>query len=242
MDVEHAILNNATWCAAVVGAHGVPSEIGEHYWWADGAVPLYYSNLVTRTREEGERAQLERIRALAAAPPKPRWGIKDSYARLDRSELEALGLRELFEANWYGLEAGTIEAAEPETDARIVRVESPDELAMWEKAWQVSSPAPGVRIFPPVLLQDPDIAFLAAMRGTSLVGGAIANLCPNAVGLSNVFTLDSELSVPLLRDSARIVRELHPDRAIVGYGRPSELRILQALGFKNLGQLRVWVT
>jgi hypothetical protein len=189
MRLEHAILNNATWCAAVTGAHGIQSEVSEHYWSTDGAVPPYYSNLITLTKEEGTRAQLERIRALAAAPPKPDWGIKDSFARLDHAELEELGLRVLFEAHWFGLEVGKDEASETETDVRFEPVESPAELERWERAWQLSSSAPGLRVFPPELLSDPDIVFLAAMRGTALAGGVATNVSENAVGVSNLYTL-----------------------------------------------------
>ena len=70
MQRELAILNNVTWCQAVVSAHGVASEIEEHCWVAEGAVPPYYSNLVTRTAD-GASIQMEHLRRLAARPPKP---------------------------------------------------------------------------------------------------------------------------------------------------------------------------
>ena len=241
MQVEHAILNNIAWYEAVTGAHGIRGEVAEHYWSIDSAVPLYYSNLVTRTAE-GTRAQLERIRELAAAPPKPAWSLKDSFARLDPAEIEGLGLRVLFGAQWFGLEAGNVESPEPETDVRFAPVEHSDELDRWEDAWQLSSPAPGLRIFPPVLLADPDVVFLAALRETTLVGGAATNLSDGAVGLSNFYALHAKESAPILRDCMRRVRRLHPDRAIVGYGRRSELEDLAGLGFRDLGPLRVWVT
>jgi hypothetical protein len=230
--LEHAISNNIAWYEAVTGAHGIRGEIAEHYWSSAGVVPPYYSNLVTRT-VAGTRVQLERIRELAAAPPKPDWSLKDSFARLD---LEELGLRVLFDAQWYGLDAGETDA--PETDVRFTPVLSADELARWEAAWQRSSPAPGLRIFPSALLADPDIVFLAAVRGTTHVGGAATNLSDGAVGLSNFYALGE--SAAILRDCARHVRGLHRDRAVVGYGPESELEDLARLGFRDLGPLRVW--
>ena len=237
--LEHAILNNIAWYEAVTGAHGIEGGLAEDYWSTDGVVPPYYSNLVTRTAE-GTRAQILRIRELAEASPKPEWSLKDSFARLDLVELQGLGLRVLFEAHWYGLEAGAGEAPEPETDVRFAPVETPDELERWEDAWQRSSPAPGLRVFPPGLLADPNVVFLAARRGTDRVGGAATNLSDGAVGLSNFDALDAEESAEVLRDGMRHARRLHPDRALVGYGPRSELEDLARLGFRDLGPLRVW--
>jgi hypothetical protein len=234
--LEHAVWNNVMWYEAVTGAYGIQGELSEHHWSSADAVPPYYSNLVTRTHgEDGTRAQLRRIRELAASPPKPDWGLKDSFARL---ELEELGLRVLFDAHWFGLEAGA--ASEPETDVELAPVESAAELERWERAWQLSSPAPGLRIFPPALLSHADVAFLAARRGTQLIGGAATNLSEGCVGLSNVFALD-ELSAAFHRDCARAAQRLCPERAVVGYGSRSELDDLAALGFRDLGPLRVWV-
>jgi len=232
--LESALRNSLAWYGAVLGAHGIESELTENYWATDAAVPPYYSNLVTTTGAEGTPSQLARIRALAAAPPKPDWSLKDSFARL---ELEPLGLRVLFDAQWFGLPAGALDNPDRETDLRFVPVADAAALKHWERAWQQSSPAPGRRVFPPGLLSHPDVTFLSVMRGSQLVGGAAANLSSGAVGLSNVFGP----SLALQRDCVRFLRALHPDRAIVGYGRAAGLRDLAPLGSLELGSLRVWV-
>ena len=100
--------------------------------------------------------------------------------------------------------------------------------------------SPGLRVFPPGLLADPNVVFLAARRGTDRVGGAATNLSDGAVGLSNFYALDVEESAEVLRDGMRHARRLHPDRALVGYGPRSELEDLASLGFRDLGPLRVW--
>ena len=230
MLLDLAILNNATWCSAVVGAHGLRNSITDHFWSADGAVPLYYSNLVTRTAATGEAAQLARIAELAAAPPKPDWSVKDSFARLD---LGPVGLHVLFDAQWYGLDAGS--PVSHAAGCSIVPLETAADLERWERAWQIHSPAPGQRTFPPSLLDDPAITFLEARRNGQPIGGAIVNLSHGAVGLSNVFPPDD---ADLLRDCAACARDRNPDRAVVGYG--SEVERAQ-LGFRNLGPLRVWI-
>lgn len=237
----HAPLENSlAWYASVARAHGIPSERTEHAWSTSAAMPPYYSNLVTRTRD-GARAQLDRIRALAAAPPRPVWSLKDSFAHLDPAALEDLGLRVLFDARWYVLDAGRLHEPTRETDVTFAAVATTDGLAEWERAWQASSPAPGRRVFPPAVLDDGDVTFHAARRDGAIVGGAVTNLSPRAVGLSNVFTLHDEPAAPFLRDCARRIRGLHRDRAVVGYGRGSALHAIAALGFRDEGPLRVWI-
>lgn len=237
-----AILNNVTWCQRVVAAHGVPSEIREHCWVAEGAVPPYYSNLVTRTAEAGHAEQLEHLGRLAASPAKPRWSMKDSFARFDVSELGPLGLSVLFEARWFGLPPTSGAAAAGETGVRWIAIQNERDLASWEAAWQISSPAPGLRVFPPALLADPTITFLGALVGTERYGGAIANASEGVIGLSNVFTLEGPVPGAFLRDCARTVGALQPERPVVGYGPVTELQELTPLGAEDLGPLRVWVT
>jgi len=210
------IANSVAWYEAVLRAHGIRGRVDEHYWSTDESTPPYYSNLITLT--DGVEAQHARVEQLAPAHP---WSVKDSFALLD---LEPFGLRVLFEARWCELDA-----VDGSADVRFEAVTTPAQLARWERAWQVTSPAPGRRIFPPALLMDDSVTFLAALRDDVFVGGAIANLSPGAVGISNVFGC-SEI------DAAAELRRRHPDRAVVGYGRevPS--------GFRDLGPLRVWVT
>jgi len=234
MRVEDAIANNIALYRGVLRAHGIRSEVAEHYWSSDAATPPYYSNLVTRTAEPGTTDQLARIRELVAQPPAPSWGLKDSFARLDLADL---GLRVLFEARWYGLAPGDMA-----TDTGLVAVKDPDMLARWEAAWQLSSPTDGSRVFRDSILDDGAFTFLAAMHGAEVVGGALLNLSGNDVGISNVFTVAEGEDARFLRDVVQHARHLFPERALFGYGPASEFALLQPLGFEDLGPLRVWLT
>ena len=219
MQRHHAINNNVGLYEAVLAAHGAAGRLEEHFWTSDERVPPYYGNLVTRTAEVGEAAQWERLQALAAKPPKPAWGFKDSHARLDPRMVEGLGLRQLFEARWYGWEASVVMPPEPQADVGLERVGDDDALAGWEAAWQRSSPADGIRVFPPSLLRDPSLCFLAGVRRGELVGGALLNLSFESVGLSNIFALDGRDLGAFTLASAQAARERHPDRHVVGYRR-----------------------
>ena len=158
--LAHAIENNIALYRAVLSAHQVDGETREHHWTTDGVTPPFYGSLVTRTHHDD--AQFARIEELLAAPPKPFWGMKDSLARLDPAKLERLGMRLLFEARWFG------GRCEPHDDAE--QIQTSDDLTRWERAWQVTSPAAGQRIFPASLLVDEDVTFLAAMDRKTIVG------------------------------------------------------------------------
>ena len=242
MQRHHAIRNNIALSEAVLAAHGAAGRLEEHFWTSDERVPPYYGNLVTRTGEAGEAAQWERLQALVEKPPKSDWGFKDSFSRLDPLMIEGLGLRQLFEARWYGWKAGFVVQSEPQVDVVFERVGNEDALASWEIAWQRSSPAPGMRVFPPSLLHDSSLCFLSGIRRDEVVGGALLNLSFESVGLSNVFALDGRDLETFTRAFARAAREWYPDRHVVGYGPAAGLESLAALGFRDLGGLRVWVT
>jgi hypothetical protein len=242
MELDHAIRNNIALYQAVLAAHGAAGRLEEHFWSSDDRVPPYYSNLVTRTEGAGEAAQWERLQALAEEPPRPYWGFKDSFARLDPIMIEGLGLRRLFEARWYGWEASSVMQSEPGVDVSFERVGDEDALAGWEAAWQRASPAPGMRVFPPPLLRDPSLCFLSAVRRGEVIGGALLNLSFESVGLSNVFALGGRDLGAFTRAFVRTAREQHPDRHVVGYGPATEIEALALLGLRDLGSLRVWVT
>ena len=150
---KDALENNQNWNCTMLHAHGIPYESTVHWWLTKERVPPYRSNFVTRT-PDGTEEQLAQIGQLVADPPADRWGIADSFACLDADALQALGLGVLFVAHWFG----RIESNETpeETDTRFVRVQDEEGLAAWENSWQEWSPAPGMQIFPPTLLDTPD--------------------------------------------------------------------------------------
>jgi len=79
------------------------------------------------------------------------------------------------------------------TDLHWTTVREPAELVMWETAWNnvpeenKNTAALPPRIFPPSLLSEADIRFVAAYQGREIGAGAIANRTGDVVGVSNVF-------------------------------------------------------
>ena len=103
-------------------------------------------------------------------------------------------------------------------------------------------------MFPPSILQDDDVLFLVAMDavddvdGGRSIGGVIANLSAGAVGVSNLHAAPGENATAIARAAVRFLAERHPDRAIVGYGRPGWDRTLAGLQFEDVGPLWVWLS
>lgn len=244
MTPELAISNNVALYGSIFQAHGLASEIGEHYWSTDAEPPPYYSELVTRTRGSlARQAQLNRLGEVAASTRGRNWGFKDSFDELPADLLAGLGLRVLFRASWYGCAAGAV-TCEFSTELLAERVQSTEALVSWENAWRQSSPAGAARVFPDEVLKDPSLElFSVSLRG-EIAGGFMLNRSAAAVGLSNVFQVEgSELEAEtFLRECALHARRLHAGRAVVGYGPPSEVDSLVSLGFVPLGPLAVWVS
>jgi hypothetical protein len=235
--IHQAARNNAFWCDTVCYAHSGITEIREHLWFNRRRSPPFYPNVVTLTESEGVTAQLEGIHELIAAGIAGDWGVKDSFCTLN---LAPLGFHLLFEASWIWRSPGLPKPDGGIADLRWGNVQTPAELARWETAWRGRDGDPQSRIFPPSLLDEPDIIFLAAYRGGPIVAGAIANRTENVVGLSNVFTPPGE-EAGFWAGGVTAALETFPGLPLVGYERGDELAIAQSLGFETLEPLKVWI-
>ncbi|MBZ4334116.1 hypothetical protein [Corallococcus sp. AS-1-12] len=225
-----AVRNNAEWCDAVCRAHGRQGQFEDGLWFNPAPVPALYPNAVTLTAD-GQEATLQ---ALSRLELPGRWGVKDSFATLD---LAAHGFDLLFEARWIHL-AATAPVPAVASGLAWRQARTPEALEAWEAAW--SGRAPEARVFPPALLQEEGVVFLAAGDGKRLLAGGIAFFGAKAVGLSNTFRVEgapAELDAELLAH----VRVHFPGRPMVGYEHGEALDAWRALGFESGGPLRVWL-
>jgi len=220
--------NNAEWCDAVSRAHGAACRFEPGFWINGGDAPPFYPNLVT-TDPDATTAQLMAIELLAEQPSRG-IGIKDSFFKLDLSEVE---LEPIFEAEWLWLSP---EATLPSSAVDVAPVAGADELALWEEAWGGTNG--GARMFPPALLGDARIRFLAARRQGRIVAGAAVNRSEGAIGISNVFHGGDQIALAALVSAAR---SHAPDLPIVGYESGDDRAPFHALGFESIGKLRVWI-
>jgi|SRR5579871_1493903 len=225
-----AARNNAEWCETVSAAHGVGGRYSGVAWVQPRPGPPFYPNLVTLTAG-GVTEQLAAIGELKRLLG-PGFAVKDSFAALD---LAPLGFRLLFEATWISLDKGRGDAGE----ARWQKVAGVAELAEWEAMWRACGSPTAGRVFPPVLLAEERVAFLAAWEAGRIVAGCIANRSAEVVGLSNFFAEAS--AVDHRRSAIAAAAGFAGDRIVVGYESGRALRAALGLGFVATGPLRVWL-
>lgn len=232
--VAAAARNNAAWCDAVARAHGAPGALAANLWLNRNPAPRFYPNLVTLGGPEKSTHHLAAIRALAKTPPAPGWAVKDSFAALD---LAPLGFGLLLEAGWIHRTPRL-----PDELARrgiAHRVTSAATLAAWEDAWRGPDGPPDARQFPDALLAEPDHAILALERDGMTVAGCIASRSDGVIGISNLFTQTDYGGCDRAACLAAAM-QFAPDLPLVGYERGADRARMIALGFSEIGRLRVW--
>jgi hypothetical protein len=214
-----AVHNNAAWCDAVCRAHGVPTSRQPDWWAAHRRSPRFYPDAITLRPGAAFATIAGSLEAGRVS------AIKDSWAELD---LEPYGFTPLFDAHWITLEPPASDNAAAAGRLRWTVVGSAAELADWSAAHGATG------TFPPELLDDPAIRFLAVRSAGRTVAGAIANLSGPVVGVSNVFGEDP------WQELVDAVAACFPQRPLVGYEQAAELERPLSLGFHTIGPLRVW--
>lgn len=235
--IIQATYNNAVWCDTVGRAHGWPGQFQPAIWInRHGSLP-YYPNAVTLTGETDLPIQYQQLQELGAGELPPGWAVKDSFCTLD---LKSLGFRILFEATWIYRAPGGIPKIPAPLHWQSVR--TPAELATWEAAWRSASGDDPTRprLFPPTLLADPQVVFLAVYQEGRIGAGAILNRTGTVVGLSNLFCAEGEV-VEWWANCVVAAATLFPGLALVGYEHGQDLANAQAVGFGGIGPLRIWV-
>lgn len=229
------VLNSVHWYEAILRTHGLSGRIADGMWTSLERPPPYYSNAITLTASDS-RTQVATLRRLGSVLDAP-WSVKDSFRSLD---LEPLGLRPLFDADWIWADAPAVAA--PERGAAVWRpITTPAELERWEAAWSASGSPTDRRVFVQELLGDTTIAICAAYQRDVFVAGFAANRSAGAVGFSNFFVVDGDeerAAAAAIDLVARFGRGL----PVVGYERGERLARMRRLGFRAVGPLRVWVT
>lgn len=229
--VALAAADNARWCDAVCRSHGLQTVMGSSLWRCAGPPPPFHPSAVTLSEGPEAEAALRAVLSDRAALP---GGIKDSFLALD---LAADGYAELFRAQW--LWRVPVEPGPTTLDWKRARTDA--ELATWETAWSGSAPPGGVtRMFPPALLEDPGLAFMAGRREGRIVAVSVLSRTGPVVGLSNAAGTDPA-SDDGWADHARVAAAVFPGLPLVGYEQDAELEAACGHGFLPIGELRVWV-
>jgi RimJ/RimL family protein N-acetyltransferase len=222
--VRVAARNNAEWCDAFCGTHGITGRFDEDAWWSAERTPPFYPDAVTLVPGVDADSILARIDARAGC------SIKDSFGDLD---LAADGFDVLFRAEWLRLQP-----ARPLAPTGWSSIETPEELRRWETAWGGGPEAQP--FFRPALLAEGSVLLLAHFDRDRIIGGAVANRSATAIGVSNVFAEGGDLEAAYL-GAATAAQERWGSLPVVGYDSGAELEAARRAGFVGTGELTVWI-
>ncbi|ABC93832.1 hypothetical conserved protein (plasmid) [Rhizobium etli CFN 42] len=225
--------NNADLYQAVFRARGLPDQRTSAFWSSDAIAPPYYSNMTTLDPDATDEQLVEIGRLTDRLGRRP--GCKDGFSRLD---LVDKGFQLLFSASWIWAEPHRISARAPQDWARI---RDGAALEGWEHSWKESGSPTDANVFTPALLSDPDIHIYGRWAGDGFDAGCIVNRSPEAVGISNIFSLAGTPQV--FQDASSLATvAFSPDLPLVGYDRDEALDEMTKLGFRPVGQLRIWLS
>ncbi|OED38927.1 hypothetical protein AB833_18025 [Chromatiales bacterium (ex Bugula neritina AB1)] len=219
---DEAILNNVAWCNAIADSHGIATHRQKSVWHCDHPMPPFYPNIITLSKD----AQIDKLIKTIDSRLAPGWGIKDSFGNLD---LSGKGFSLAFDANWYCRIPSPITNLKSSLAVNAVKTQS--DLDRWVKAWGEEQ-----RIFTSPLLQNTAVELILAEHNGRVVSGLATNQSGKSVGISNVFGLPNGIL-----DCVADVARRHPEKVLVGYGDKEEIEILSTIGFREIGNLRVWL-
>lgn len=227
--------NNADLYEAVFRAHGLREHRNLFLWWSETPAPPYYSNMTTLDPDAIE-LQLEAVKHLSSVLDGP-FAVKDGFCRLDLADI---GFKVLFDASWIWADPDSaIGRTGGGWAAGWRRICDPDALHAWEDAWASDNPTDR-RVFPPAILDNPNVAFLGRATTAGFDAGCIVNRSSEAMGLSNVFAKDDDAE-PVYQDAANAALTYANGLPLVGYERGAALRAACTVGFESAGNLRIWL-
>lgn len=234
-DVQRARIcaaNNADLYQAVFRAHALPDRRTGAFWSSDGIAPPYYSSMTTLDPDatEEQLAEIDRLTESLGRRP----GLKDGFSRLDLADK---GFQLLFSASWIWAEPAAMPTP---ASAAWIRISDAAALHRWEQSWKASGSPTDANVFPPALLSDPDLHVYGRVAGDDFDAGCIVNRSPDAVGISNVFSQMGTLSA--FQDAVSLATTaFSPGLPLVGYDSGDALEEMTKLGFRSVGELRIWL-
>lgn len=224
--------NNADLYQAIFRAHGLPDRRTSAFWSSEAIAPPYYSNMTTLDPEPTEE-QLDEIDRLTEKLGR-RPGLKDGFSRL---HLASRGYRILFLASWIWAQPQATSKDAPQNWMRIHDIAALDD---WEHRWKESGSPTDANVFKPAILSDTEIHIYGRLAGNGFDAGCIVNRSPDAVGISNIFSLNG--TPPAFTDAVSLAAlAFSSDLPLVGYDSGAALEKMIGLGFKPVGNLRVWL-
>ena len=237
--LDQAVMNNAQWCDMMCRAHAAPGHFAPAAWVSINNTPPLYPNMVTTTAD-GMASQFKEAESLIDKRPDLPSAVKDSFRRLN---LNTLGFTELFDAQWFA------RAPAPVSENLLGKAKpwqylsTGPELVAWEKAWRDAGGHEDILetpLFPPTLLNEPGVSFLASKSAGNVMAGAVAYAASGVIGVTNFFSKPSEAASQFAA-CLNCLYVTHPTIITVGYEHEDTLAEYAGLNLQLLGPLRVWM-
>jgi hypothetical protein len=219
--VDIAVLNNIVWCGMVCDAHGIAQTSNGLVCGLLSKAPPFYPEIITSSRY----VTIEEVKNIIENGEV--YSTKDSYANLD---LLPIGFKILFEAEWI-YHAPVTDEMPIHTPWHVITTEK--DLEKWTFSNGLEN------VIKPDLLKQESVKIIMCEKNGAIFG-FIANLSANAVGISNVLSIDNE-NDSLWQDIAKIVSFEFPRLPMVGYEQNDDLTAALLSGWTSIGPLRVWV-
>ena len=237
--LDQAVSNNALWCDAVCRAHAAPGHFTPAAWVNTNNTPPLYPNMVTTT-DDDVASQFKAVERLIKKRPDLPSAVKDSFSKLD---LQPLGFTELFDAQWFARAPAPVPEDLLGKTSPWQQLSSGPELVAWEKAWRDAGGHEDILetpLFPPTLLNEPGVSFLASKSAGNVMAGAVAYAASGVIGVTNFFSKPGE-AASQFSACLNSLYATHPTSTAVGYEHEETLAEYAGLNLQPLGPLRVWM-
>lgn len=237
--LDQAVSNNALWCDAVCRAHAAPGHFAPTAWVNTNITPPLYPNMVTTTADDIAN-QFKAVEWLIEKWSDFPFAVKDSFRQLD---LKPLGFTGFFDAQWFARAPAPIPENPLGNASPWQQLSTGTELVAWESAWREAGGHEDILetpLFPPTLLNEPGVSFLASKSAGNIMAGAVAYAASGVIGITNFFSKPGEAAGQF----AACLNGLyftHPTSISVGYEHEDTLAEYAGLNLQSLGPLRVWM-
>ncbi len=220
---RQAAHNNADLCSAIMAAHRVRTQRDSAAFLCLDPPPPFYPEMITLDPNAHHTCDTH---------ARTKHTVKDSFASLDA---DALGLHVAIEATWIWC------ASKPaEMPTNWVHITSASDLSVWHQAWRGGDVPADQVIFTNACLDDPNLAFIARVSGSTIEAGCVANISSDVIGLSNVFSADTN-DAAVYEQALAAVSTFSKGRPVVGYEQGKDLESACLAGFQQVGPLRVLI-
>ena len=242
--LEAAAANLAGWHESSVRALGFATSTSDWWWTSPTPGPWIYFTAISlrRPRDRGAtRRMLDELRHHLDDPAGSFEAVCDSEGAMD---LEPLGLTRRMTGLWYARPPGPAPREAPPAGLVISEVATTDDLEAFEQATCTAfgAPPPVTRfeIHAPGILDDPAMRVLLGRVDDAVVGGAMAYVADDVVGIYGVGTIPGHRGHGYATALTRACLAQDPTLPSTLQPSTGAAALYRRLGFTEVGRFTHW--